>query len=102
MATNTDHDAEAVERVDQAIDAVGWSQVEFGIIPDNIAESAIAAHTAYLWERADDPAVVEAVERQLWEMFEAREDINGPKAAIEAITATLNVLLGPRPEDAQP
>lgn len=64
------------------------------------ADAAIAEYNAYLWERAADPAVVEAVQNAI--LHDARlhpQSYTTEMSARCSITATLTALIGPKPEE---
>lgn len=62
------------------------------------AGNAIAAHSEYLWQAADDPAVMRQVADEL-NFYLLPDDGTSEKATQAAITILLTALLGPRPQE---
>ena len=106
----------ARERVVEALQEFNDCADDFYCLPpdidsdEGIAVTAIAAHSAHLWGRADDPEVVEAVARALYAHdVEHLIDADGAvpngneyrRRARMAITALLTALLGPKPEEVE-
>ena len=104
---------DAIERVAGSLDEVLGDLYVDGDLLDmndvyNVATAAIAAHTAYLRERAQDADVVEAAARRFQDMLVEWEndamnksvtndlftDSNAYELANATITAALDVLLG--------
>lgn len=83
-------------RVDDAI----WSIPEGEAQAYERADAAIAAHSEWLWERALDPATVEAVAKVIFDFPEWEVRMTEPEhAESRRITTTLlTALLGPRKE----
>lgn len=97
---------DARERVAEAITRFfsGFMYQFYGTAPKSvhIADAAIAAHAQYLWERALDPAVIEAVAKSNLSLEWGDLVPDGPlqvgllDMARKEIPAMLTALLGPR------
>lgn len=108
--TNTTPAAEAVERVAKAMwadDSEGYSDLHAGMYEDfqKQATAAIAAHTAYLWERAMSDEAVERRGREYAQRMNGEWDYDNRPSykrycdgeGSAGIEHELTMLLGPRP-----